>query len=460
MPRRPLARHSLSTRLLVLTIFFVLLAEVLIYVPSIARFQTAALRERLADGWLVARAEQGDDAGRVSTHALLAQANIARVRVTTPDGEMADLARAAVPLPRRHQDLDDAAIGTRIAGAFTTLIGDPPGTYMRVTGMAPGRPNTRVTVDLAVAPLRAAMLDYSQRILVLSLVISGVTAALVYVSLSRLIVRPMRRIAGSMQRFREVPAHPDAVIAPTDRADEIGEMERDLAGMQRDLAATLTQRERLAALGTAVTRINHDLKNMLGTARLVSDHLSTSRDPTVARMASRLVGTLDRAVTLCVNTLSYAREGPSAPRRTDVPLADLLAEVAADLPERVSVVNEAGAGLVVRADRAQLHRALANLAHNAVDAGADRVRVHADAGADAITIAVADNGPGLPPTLGEAVFEPFHTTGQSGHGGLGLTIARDILKAHGGRIAVAETSGAGTVFHVVLPAARGRRQAA
>ena len=79
--------------------------------------------------------------------------------------------------------------------------------------------------------------------------------------------------------------------------------------MQETVRQALRHNARLAALGTAVTKINHDLRNILSTARLISDGLADSEVPEVKRVTPRLLAAIDRAVALCTRTLSFTREG-------------------------------------------------------------------------------------------------------------------------------------------------------
>src|SRR5262249_26060636 len=131
-----------------------------------------------------------------------------------------------------------------------------------------------VEIVIDESPLREAMLRFSVNILLLSLMISIITAALVYLSLHLLLVRPMRRITANMMAFRSDPENPARVIVASSRQDEVGIAERELAMMQRDLASMLQQKSRLAALGLAVSKINHDLRNLLASAQLFSEGLS------------------------------------------------------------------------------------------------------------------------------------------------------------------------------------------
>ncbi len=266
----------------------------------------------------------------------------------------------------------------------------------------------------------------------------------------------MRRLTESMTRFREDPEDLSNQMRPSNRTDEIGVAEHELASMQERLTAALHQKTRLAALGIAVTKINHDLKNILSSARLVSDRLAESGDPDVRRSAPTLVKTIDRAVNLCAQTLNFTREGPTRLEASRFDLAELVDEVAGELETgeghgESPVANALPAGLEVEADREQLHRVFTNLCSNALEAGAGRVEVRLDADTPRLSIAVADDGPGLPPRAREHIFQPFAGTAKQGGTGLGLAIARDLVRAHGGDIRLARSTAEGTVFEIELP---------
>ena len=91
----------------------------------------------------------------------------------------------------------------------------------------------------------------------------------------------------------------------TGRGDEIGVAERELASMQRQLSSLLAQKNRLAQLGMAVSKINHDLRNMLANAQLISDRLVAIPDPTVQRFVPKLIASLDRAIQFCNASLQF-----------------------------------------------------------------------------------------------------------------------------------------------------------
>src|SRR5882757_67317 len=222
--------------------------------------------------------------------------------------------------------------------------------------------------------MRREMWEFGIRILELSIIISLVAAALVFLSLQWLLVRPMRRITASMTAFRADPENASRDIVPSRRTDEIGVAQRELAEMQETVRQALRQRARLAALGTAVTKINHDLRGILSTALLVSDGLAESAAPEVRRVAPTLLAAIDRAVALCTRTLDFTRETPPPLIRERFAFAALVDDVgeaiavarAAD-PTRSDeplIRNEVLVTLELDGDRDQLYRVLFNLCHN------------------------------------------------------------------------------------------------
>ena len=333
---------------------------------------------------------------------------------------------------------------------------------IRVMGAAAGdAPDTVVDVVLPEAPLYASMLDYSRRIMVLSIILAVIVAGLVYLSLHWLMVLPLGRMTDSLVSFRRAPEDAAATVRVSGRRDEIGLAQRELQVMQRRVRAALRQKERLAALGAGVAKINHDLRNMLATAAVLTDRLATARDAEVQRLAMPLVAAIDRAIALCTQTLSFATGRLPAPRRAPFALAPLVDEVRAALPidEGDGVVwrNEVPAALGVSADRDQLYRIIINLAQNAVEAlacqgGGGTVRVSAWREAeDTTVIEVADTGPGLAAEVREHLFEAFAGGGSGDGTGLGLAIARDLVRNHGGDIALGRSDSGGTVFRLRLP---------
>ncbi|MDH3240937.1 MAG: HAMP domain-containing histidine kinase [Alphaproteobacteria bacterium] len=449
----PLAR-SLSARLLVLTVFFIMLAEVFIFAPSIARFRQSWFEERIAAAHLATLALEATPQGMVSKdleRELLRHVRAYGVILQKPGSKVLMLSSDMPPNINATVDLSKNTFFGMIMSAFETLT-RTENRVLRVMGKSPQQPGIMVEVVVDEAPLRAVMFAYGGRILVLSVAISVFTAVLVYFSLYFLMVVPMRRITSSMMSFRENPNDPAAAIGASTRSDEIGMAQRELATMQARLRAALRQRQHLAALGEAVAKVNHDLRNMLATARLVSERLAASDDPEVRRASPTLVGALDRAVTFCTETLNYAKEAGEL-NPTTFALTEMLAEVPTAVPQiadgHLALKLDMPEGLSVTADRNQLFRVFANLVKNAAEAGAGAVTI-ALAGEAPVVLEVRDDGPGLPKKALENLFKPFSGSVRAGGTGLGLSIAREILDAHGGAIELASTGPEGTVFRLTL----------
>ena len=344
-----------------------------------------------------------------------------------------------------------------------TLVGH--GTrVLRVFGDAPRDDGVTVEVLVEEWPLREGMIAFSWRVLGLSIVISLITATLVYLALQWMIVRPLRRLTTNMLAFRDAPDDPLNVIVANPRRDEIGLAQRGLAEMEQALRTSLRQQARLAALGVAVTKISHDLRGILSTAQLLSDRLADSSDPNVQRLAPTLIGSIDRAVSLCGQTLDYARDDLPPPRRTRFVLAGLVQEVGGVVS--LLTGNKArwdaavGPDIDIVADRDQMFRVLVNLGRNAVEAGATSVRVTATTSAGSICLEVADNGPGLPAKARDKLFMPFTGSARAGGTGLGLAIARDVIHAHGGQITLAVNTPEGATFRIELQGAVTRERIA
>ncbi len=455
--RLPPLVKSLSAKLLLLTIFFVMLAEVLIFAPSVGRFRLSYLQDRLGDAHLAILALEATPDNMISAELereLLSHVGASMVALTKPDAGKLILMTAKPERLDASFDLREMNFFALIGSAARTMLGD--GTrILRVVGPSPSDPDILVEIVLGETELRALLIGYGNRILALSFGISLFTAALVFLSLHLLMVRPMRRLTENMARFRENPEDGSRIAQPTARQDEIGIARRELASMQQGLRDALQQRAHLAALGTAVTKINHDLRNILSTARLISDRLAASGDPEVQRIAPTLVNAIDRAVNLCAQTLDFTRQGAPRikPRRFD--LAGLIAEVGRDLPAPVNgapVLRCAIDGsFELEADHEQLHRVLSNLSLNSINAGAAHVEVSAERGEDLIAVYVTDDGPGLPPRARENLFVPFAASAQAGGTGLGLAIARELMRAHGGDLVLESSTAKGTRFKLSLP---------
>src|SRR5262245_41536686 len=461
-------RFGLSGKLLLLTILFVMIAEVLIYVPSIANFRLSWLADRVA----VAR-----------TVALVLYAKPEEPEAKLPEGKVQEildslgaktvamkignqrrlLAVNDMPHSIHHDvDLRDPSMLRAVWDALDTLFLCNDDHIIRVVGPAP-MGGDFVEIVIEEGPLRKAMFRFSGNILLLSLLISAITATLVYLALHYLFVRPLNRLTTNMVSFREDPENPNRIIVPSGSRDEIGIAERELSAMQRDLVSMLQQKSHLAALGLAVSKINHDLRNLLASAQLFSDRLVAVPDPNVQRFAPKLMRSLERAIAFCQSTLSYGQVKEPPPDRRPVLLDGLVDDVRETLglsPESpVRWIAAVERGLHVDADPDQLFRVILNLARNSLQAlesrapnepGRDQLRVTGQREGAVAVIEVSDTGPGVTEQARAHLFEAFQGSTRRGGSGLGLAIAAELVHAHGGEIRLVEGT-LGATFRLDIP---------
>ncbi len=457
LPSPPLHR-SLSARLLVLTMAFVLLGEILIYVPSISRFRKVYLEERIAASHLATLSLEASGTSQLD-HAIESELlNHAGVLAITLHEPRASLMLGRLPAVEKVFDLRAATPWTLITDAMEALW-HQGGRTIRVMAPSPQEPRVLVDISLREQAMWNDMVDYSWRIFNLSIVLSLLTALLVFLSLQFLMVSPLRRITESVIAFRNRPEDTSIALTPSARQDEIGVVQTELANMQKGLRTALAQKTRLAALGAAVSKINHDLRNLLANAMLLSDSLDHSQDPKVKQIAPRLVESMERAAKLCADTLNFSRTQAVEPEKRRFFLAPLVDEVASaaegPTPGSVRWRNEVDGGVSVFADRDQLFRVLTNLGQNARWALADQgglISVNAWRTGKDTVIEVADTGPGVPKEAQEHLFEAFSGSTRPGGTGLGLAIVREIMRAHGGEIELDHTGPDGTAFRLRLPA--------
>jgi signal transduction histidine kinase len=457
-------RFGLSGKLLILTILFVMIVQVLIYVPSVSTFRLNWLNDRLAAARTAAlvlyAAPSGmvpDDLARDILSSIGAQAVVMKTGQTRRLLAMTEMPAEI----HRNFDLREVGWLDAVQGAYHGLF-DPKNSILRVIGTAP-RDGEFLEILIRNEPLQQAMLRFSRNVLIASLIISASTLALVYLALHFMFVRPMRRITRNIMAFRADPENPSRTIRVSKRNDEIGVTERELASMQSNLTSMLHQRSRLAALGLAVSKINHDLRNMLASAQLVSDQLSSVRDPRVQRFAPKLLRTLERAIEFCQSTLSYGRAQEAPPDRRMIPVEPLAEEVRETLglsaESNIGWIVSIERGLEMDADHDHMFRVLLNLTRNAMQALEarapnnplrDQIRVTGRREGGVVVIEVSDTGPGFPPRAREHLFQAFSGSSRPGGTGLGLAIAAELIRAHGGEIRLVEGT-IGATFHLTIP---------
>jgi signal transduction histidine kinase len=459
-----LAAHSLSGRLLLLTIFYVMIGEVLIFLPSIGQYYRELLGNHIESAELAIMPftmPGGDQLPESLRGAILKRAGAAAVLLKRADQRQLFLVDR---LPQKVDvtiDLTRPGIDRGMVEGLSCLL---HGGNRMLHVIAPTHVEgaESIGIILGEAPIRAALTSYAWRVIETGFFVSAVAALLVFLSLFFVFVRPMEKITRAMVRFRDDPEDSARIITPSARRDEIGLAERELASMQGDLYGSLQQKTRLAALGVAVARIQHDLRNILANAQLASERLADIDDPVVKKLTPRLVTSLDRAVALATQTLRYGRaqERPPARRRIALkPVIDEAAETALETGamagSAIALRNQVGDTLQIDADPEQLFRIVLNLLRNAVEALASRpggaIEIVAERHGRTVSFSITDNGPGIAAALQGRLFQPFAAPMRAGGTGLGLAIARDLARLHGGELTLLSTGPDGTAFRIDIP---------
>ena len=452
--------NTLSGRFFILTVVFVMLAEVLIFVPSVARFRQDYLNARLERAQIASLALEAEHMISTELEAeLLATAEVYNVVLRRDEVRQLMLSS---PIPQSvlaSYDLRNPSAYDLIRDAILCLI-DPRENVIRVLGTPVRSAGVMIEVTMSSTGLRIAMMDYGLRVLWLSAAISIFTAVLLFWAVRQALVLPIRSVVNHMQSYANAPEDARRIITPNARLRELREAQDAMQSMQIELTGALKQKERLAQLGGAVAKISHDLRNILTSAQLFTNRIEASEDPIVARLAPKLVRSISRAVNLCETTLVYGRAEEPVPTLEMVKVAGLIEDVL----EGESLASEGEiaydmvvtADLELQADPEQLYRVVSNLCRNARQAlqSAHRGGVITVSGGEDLThwwVMVEDDGPGLPKRAQENLFTAFQGGTTKGGSGLGLAISAELVRGHGGSLMLEKTDALGTIFSIRLP---------
>jgi signal transduction histidine kinase len=481
--KKPGLFSSLSGKVLLLTILFVMVGEVLIFLPSIANFRIQWLKARIAQAEVAALAADAAP-NQVLSNDLRSQIlkGAGVLVVSVKKGERRQLILRGDDDLMIDESFDLRTVNwlAAIRDAFQTMASG--NRIISVMDEPPQMTGDLIEIALREEPLRQAMYRFGFNILILSIVLSLLVAAMVFAALNYVIVRPMLRLRTNMLAFGDNPEDRSRIIVPSKRNDELGEAERELRDIQSELANLLQEKSRLAALGLAVSKVSHDLRNMLTSAHLISDRLTMVNDPTVQRFAPKLIASLDRAIEFLSQTLKYGRAQELPPSRERLTLKDIAEDVVGNAvvqaSSRIVLYNNVPGSVSIDADREQLNRVLTNLVRNAIQALESRdgsidlengsVTIKAQRQGSVTLIEVADNGPGIPEQVRGRLFEAFQSAARPGGTGLGLAIAAELIQAHGGQIELKDSGPTGTIFTISIPdrvaelrtGRRGEKQAA
>ncbi|MBJ3764165.1 HAMP domain-containing histidine kinase [Maribius pontilimi] len=453
--------NTLSGRFLALTVVFVMIAEVLIFLPSVARFREDYLLSRLERAQIASLALLADEMIDPALEGELLE-NAEVFNVVLRRDEIRQLVLSS-PIPSpivATYDMRDSSPWTLIRDALETLA-RPGNEVIRVLGSPVREGGELIEITMATGPLRGAMLEYGLRVLVLSAVISVVTALLLFLAVRRFLVVPIQGVVAAMESYAKAPEDARRIIEPHAGIVELRAAEEALQSLQTQLTAALKQKDRLAQLGGGVAKISHDLRNVLTTSQLFADRIETTTDPTVARMVPKLLNSIRRAVSICEGVLAFGRADEPPPALSHVSLAQIVHDVIdgerlAAGDAEISFSEDVSPTMLVRADPEQLYRVISNLVRNARQA-IEASRKAGEIGISAVEtdvawiIRVSDTGPGLPPKAQEHLFLPFQGAVKKGGSGLGLAIAAELVRGHGGTLGLYETGPRGTTFEITLP---------
>ncbi len=470
--------RSLSGKLLLITFAFVMVAEALIFIPSAAMFRQNWLEERAQAAGLLTLAIEGVpnfEGGDMLSHRFMQDTGVTMIRQKR--------------MGRNHLVLGVPPVGTKIIiddlrhkrrlplfrKTFRDFFSDGQAS-IRILAAPTVADAELLEIIVPQSALKSALIDYSKRVLLWSLALSALTGLFIYMALNRLIVRPLGRLAKALKHFRADPRKRTGDIIASKRADEIGQLEREFVDMKSGVRHAFVQQERLATLGMAMAKINHDLRNVLTSAGLISDRLTMEKDARIKAMGERLVRAVERGIKLCAATLSFSQSVEEKPEARPLRIATLIGEAAGDVMSEeghVQFKNQVDHKINVMADPEMTYRIFHNLFRNAVQAMQNispakhsantpantpakppaTLTVSSEIMDDKICIFVRDSGTGIPKPALENLFKAFTSAGREGGTGLGLTISRELARAQNGNLKLESSDENGTVFALTLPLA-------
>lgn len=444
----------------------VMVTEIAIFVPSVARFRQDYLIERVRRAEIATLTVLASPDRMITEQLqteLMQRTEVLNIVLRSDGMRQMVLTSPDIPAVLATYDLRDPPIAELIWDALQQILPGENG-VIRIRAYAPADMGKDLEITLQSGPLRTEMQTYGLNILLLSLVIALIAAAMVLFAMRRFVVHPITNVIENVKHFSENPEDASRIIVPASKVSDIADAEYAVADMEREVHAALKARARLASLGEAVAKISHDLRNILATTQLMADRLESSEDPIVARTAPKLIGSLDRAIRLCQSTLTFGRAEEAAPETRIIDLAGLADEVAEGLgllpgDGTVSCDLQIAADTVIEADPEQFYRILNNLARNAAEAirksgRPGQVTIASDQVEGRMEIIVSDTGPGMPSKALEHLFKPFQGSTNREGTGLGLAIANELTRANGGELRLVTSTTTGTEFRISMPVAR------
>ena len=445
--------HSLSRRMVLVILGFIAFAQILILIPTLPQFHKSEIQSRMRELAFMAELRRLE-ADNAESHTPIPEG--CGIGLLSNNGEKIWLGSAKTIAAVRNIDpilwKDD--FFNQIPLTFSALfsVDEMPVVYRvntsKITSSGVHARLKRDFVvdvilprDIASNALRLQVLKSVGLILFLSLLI-GLPFAYIF---HHRVSKPIKTLIKDMTEFAEDPYQPrSGGIYDTDETI-ITEAQQALNILQTATRRELVQRDKLASLGEAVTKVNHDMRNVLSSAMLVSDSLEQSDDPKVKK-SSKVVNTaIERAVLLCGQMLTFIKTPESiTPKQSEI--AKIIEECAEEMNVRIDY--EGPEQLLV--DGAYFFRLIHNLVNNAARAGADHITIAIWKAGSFAVMDISDNGPGMDENTKALIFKPFAGS-TKGSSGLGLCISRDIAIAHGGDLRLTRSNENGSEFRLRLP---------
>ena len=300
------------------------------------------------------------------------------------------------------------------------------------------------------------------------LIISAVMLVAVSIAMGTVLGR---RVIGSLRMlegYTKKVAHGEMLDPPHQAVEEevntlflaFQRMNHELQARQRQLV----QSEKLAALGTLLAGVAHELNNPLSnistSAQILAEEIEAGELAFKRNLIAQIDTQADKARDIVRSLLEFSRvkEFKKEPLVLRKLLEDTVRLVRGQVPSEIAITVEVPENIVIVADKQRLQQVFLNLIKNALDALGESGHVWVNAQRNAapgdpfVEIVVEDDGPGMAPEVVQHVFDPFFTTKDVGKGsGLGLFVVYDIVESHGGHITVDSSPGNGTAFVIWLP---------
>ncbi len=305
--------------------------------------------------------------------------------------------------------------------------------------------DTKLTFIIDQTAIINIIRGYMPRLYILVFSLYSLLGIILYFVIRRFYVAPLNTLTSTLTAFAKDPT----TARPPSKALHINKEFQDaataLVDLQRNTITEMRQRDRLADIGEAVAKINHDIRNVLSSATLVADALLNSQDKQVKRTAPHVVRSLEQAVDLCQSMMDYLVAVPD-PQLSTFSMRDITNELTDSSKMQITYSGPAK----IHADRKMMQRIFLNLARNSINAGATKLHIDIWRAGHLGIIDISDNGHGIPRQQWDGLFQAFKSHGRGGTG-LGLAITQDLVAAQGGHVKLSRSNENGTEFRIQLP---------